>query len=281
MLQGQIMTKSKNLIFIVLAFIAGVILSVAFFQIQQRPDVDAGKLLIEKMTQGNVTILSNFNSIGDLEGYVVQSTGPNPQQGIIYTDNQGQYLISGVIVDKNGNNVNQMDFEKYVAPAAISNAYSSLNNVTWIEQGSPQAPHKAYVVFDPNCIYCHRLYNSLQAQIASGQLAVRWIPVGFLKASSAGKAYAILSAQNPVQAMQKNEQNFNESIEEGGITPVKNPPQAIKDQLNKNMQFMVQNQITVTPVILYKNSNGTPKTTMGMPDTSKLSALINNMGSSY
>jgi thiol:disulfide interchange protein DsbG len=150
-----------------------------------------------------------------------------------------------------------------------------------VEQGSPQAPHKAYVIFDPNCVYCHRLYAALQPQIASGQLTVRWVPVGFLKSSSPGKAYAILSAQNPVQALQKNEQNFNEAIEEGGITPVKNPSAAIKDQFNKNMQFMVQNQITATPVILFKNANGSPKSVMGLPDPSKMNSIINSMSSNY
>jgi len=275
------MTKNKNLILIIAGFLVGVILTIAFYAFRQMPNVDAGKLLIEKLTQGNVTVLSNFNSIGNLEGYVVQSTGTNPQQGIIYTDRQGQFIISGVIVDKNGNNVNQMDFEKYVAPAAISNAYNSLNNVSWVEQGPANAPHKAYIVFDPNCIYCHQLFNALQTQISSGQLAVRWIPVGFLKSSSAGKAYAILSAQNPLQALQKNEQNFNESIEEGGIAPLKNPSQAIKNEFNKNMQFMVQNQITATPVILYKNGSGTPKSVMGLPDPNKLNTAIKNMGSNY
>jgi len=255
--------------------------TVAIYAIQQRPNVEAGKLLIEKMTQGNVTIVSNFNSLGDLEGYVIQSTGPNAQQGVIYTDREGQYLVSGIIIDKNGNNVNQMDFEKYVAPIAVNNAYSHINSASYIEQGSASAPHKAYIMIDPNCIYCHQLYALLQPQIASGQLAVRWIPVGFLKASSAGKAYAILSAQNPVQALQKNEQNFNAAIEEGGIAPVKAPSAAVKDKFNKNMQFMVQSQLTVTPVILYKNANGSAKISMGMPAQSKLAALINSMGSNY
>jgi thiol:disulfide interchange protein DsbG len=121
----------------------------------------------------------------------------------------------------------------------------------------------------------------LQPMISSGQLAVRWIPVGFLKASSAGKVYAILSAKDPIQAMQKNEQNFNASIEEGGIAPVKNPSANVKALFTKNMQFMVQSQLTVTPVILYKNSNGTAKISMGMPEASKLNSMINSMGSSY
>ncbi|MDO8954391.1 MAG: thiol:disulfide interchange protein DsbG [Gammaproteobacteria bacterium] len=275
------MTKNKTIFSIIAAFVVGVILTMAFYAYQQRADVDAGKLLIEKVTQGNVTVLSNFNSLGDLEGYVVQSTGANPQQGVIYTDRQANYLISGVVIDTNGNNVNQADFEKYVAPVAVNNAYSNLGNATWVEQGSPQAPHKAYIMIDPNCIYCHQVYLALQPQIAAGKLAVRWIPVGFLKASSAGKVYAILGAQNPSQALQKNEQNFNNSIEEGGITPVKNPSAAIKDQFNKNMQFMVQSQLTVTPVILYKNTSGNPKISMGMPDPAKLNTLISKMGANY
>lgn len=275
------MTKNKSTLYSISAFLLGVIVTVAFYAFTHRTDVDAGKLLIEKATQGNVTVLSNFDSIGDLEGYIVQSTGPNPQQGIIYTDRQGQYLISGVIIDKNGNNINQADFEKYVVSAAVGTAYNNINNTTWVEQGQASAPHKAYIVFDPNCIYCHQLYMALQPQISSGQLAVRWIPVGFLKASSPGKVYAILSAKNPAQALQKNEQNFNESIEEGGITPVKNPSAAVKDEFTKNMQFMVQSQLTVTPVIMYKNTSGKAKILMGYPDPSKLNSIINSMGSDY
>ena len=52
-----------------------------------------------------------------------------------------------------------------------------------------------YVFVDPNCPFCHRLFQRLQPLIGPHHLTVHWIVAGFLRATSAGKAVAILGAR--------------------------------------------------------------------------------------
>jgi thiol:disulfide interchange protein DsbG len=274
----------KNKLFSIaslIAFVIGVIVTVLVYQFMDRANVDKSKALIEKLSQGNVTIVSNFDAIGGLEGFVVQGNDANSQQGIIYTDRQGNYLISGVVIDSNGNNIAQQDFEKYIAPNTANTAYANISMTTYVQQGNANAPHKMYAVMDPNCIFCHKLYMALQPYVQSGQLSVRWIVAGFLKSSSQGKALAILGASNPVAALAQNESNFNDSIEEGGIAPMNNPSAAVKAQFTNNMKFVVKSQISATPVILYKDQNGNSKMSMGGPDAAHLDAFINSLSSQF
>ncbi len=62
------------------------------------------------------------------------------------------------------------------------------------------APHKAIIIIDPNCIFCHTLYQQVQTLIDAGQLQVRWLPVPFRDPSSPGKAAAILNAGSDAAA---------------------------------------------------------------------------------
>lgn len=236
--------------------------------------------LVNQITNGDAVILNQFNAVGNLQGFVVQSSRNN-NQSIIYADNQGRYVIFGTIIGADGRNISQQNYQQYVAPQSANVAFNYVGSTAWIQQGSNSAPHQMYVVFDPNCIYCHRLYDALQPFIQSGQLAVRWLPVAFLKPTSNGRAYALLSSPNPVQMLAQNEKNFDEASENGGIPPLNNPSAAVQQQLQNNMAFLTEAQINATPALLYKTKNGSAKLDMGMVDASKLKDLISNVGQSF
>lgn len=76
------------------------------------------------------------------------------------------------------------------------------------------------IFVDPNCPYCHKLFMDLQPRIARANLTVRWIVVGILRASSAGKAVAILRSKKPLQALIMNEDHFSRAMGGGAIQPV-------------------------------------------------------------
>jgi thiol:disulfide interchange protein DsbG len=236
--------------------------------------------LINQITNGNAVILNQFNAIGNLQGFVVQSSHDN-NQSIIYADNQGRYIIMGTIIGADGRNISEQNFQQYIAPQSANVAFSYIGSTAWIQQGANTAPHQLYVIFDPNCIYCHRLYDALQPFIKKGQLAVRWLPVAFLKATSTGRAYALLSSSNPLQTLAQNENNFDESSENGGVPPLNNPSAAVQQQLQNNMAFLTEAQINATPALLYKTVNGSAKLDMGMIDATKLKDLISNVGKSF
>ena len=68
-----------------------------------------------------------------------------------------------------------------------------------------QEGHKGPVIydfFDPNCPYCHSMYDEEQALIQAGKLTVRYVPVAYLMPSSTPEAAALLQSPHPVFALQ-------------------------------------------------------------------------------
>lgn len=271
----------KLILAILLTAIICVAGTAAFFWWYLAPNMTKTTALITDVTHGEVTVLNQFPAVGNLQGFVVQST-QSGSQALVYADNQGKYLIfGGTLIGANGQNITNQNYQTYISPQSASIAFNYIGNVSYIQQGTNNAPHQSYIMFDPNCIFCHRLYEALQPAIASGKLAIRWVPVAFLKASSQGRVYAMLSSKDPLAMLQQNEKNFNEQTEDGGVPPMTSPSTQVVQQLQNNMAFLTETQIVSTPAILYKTANGTPKLYSGFGDPSKLNDLIQSFAQSF
>src|SRR5580698_3040556 len=86
-----------------------------------------------------------------------------------------------------------------------ASAVEQLQQTSVIVEGATGDKVKStiYVFMDPNCIFCHYAWEAFQPYEAVG-LQVRWIPLGFLKADSQGKAAALFDAADAV-ARERNE----------------------------------------------------------------------------
>ncbi len=136
--------------------------------------------------------------------------------------------------------------------------------------------HLLYVYFDPNCIYCHLLYERIQPYIRTGRVQVVWIPVVFLKSDSPGKAEAILSARNPAMALSLNEREFNTSDEEGGIRPLRHPATAIVRAVYENTRLLEVLGEVATPTLVFADRQGVIHIVPGMPR--RLGPVIDMLG---
>jgi hypothetical protein len=76
---------------------------------------------------------------------------------------------------------------------ALEQVLHATKGATWIAEGN--GPRLVYIFFDPNCPFCHKLYQEARPWVGRDGLQLRWIPVGILMPSSAGKAAAILEAK--------------------------------------------------------------------------------------
>lgn len=97
--------------------------------------------------------------------------------------------------------------------------------------GLANAPKVLYAFGDPNCIYCHYLYEGTKQYVASGLLQIHWTLVPIIELSSFGKSWAIYDGavpssarsadypSTPAGAWHYNEDHFNELSEQGGIAP--------------------------------------------------------------
>lgn len=240
----------------------------------------AAKVLIGKATGGKAIVMQTFVD-GPFQGFVLKGDQPNSPEGILFTDASGQYLISGNVLDQNLKSLTEAAFDQYISPEKAQAAWASVNTVSYVTMGKDDAPHKLYVVADPNCVFCHQFYQMTKADVDSGQLQIRWILGAFLKESSQGRAAAILGAADPAAAFVQNETNFVDASEEGGIAPMAKVPTNIMTEIQANMNFMVKNQFMQTPTLLYKNKQGTPMLYTGLPDAKQLQTLMSAMGSSF
>ncbi|MCF6802745.1 thiol:disulfide interchange protein DsbG [Thiotrichales bacterium 19S3-11] len=239
--------------------------------------------LIQKLTQNQAKISQSFNAIDGYKGYVIEpKTGGQKQ--ILFSDKNGN-LILGTIITPEGKNISEEYNQKYVVAPTAQTAFKSASKTSYITEGSDKAKHKMYIIFDPNCAYCHLLYKDLsQSKLTTdGTLQIRWIPVGFIKQDSAAKSASILASKNQANALNEDELNFNMQMESGGATPLKQTAanQKFFDQVKANNQYALSNGFNVTPVLIYKTDNDTYSYTPGYVNSAQFKQMLSNVSNSW
>lgn len=150
-----------------------------------------------------------------------------------------------------------------------------IQQATYVAEGDGQ--RLMYIFFDPNCPYCHRLYQSLRPWIGKNALQFRWIPVGILTASSEPKAAAILQAPSPLEALRKNEDDYGFSDNGdpgGGIAPAAKIGAKTHHELTANTALMQDQQVYGVPVMLYRDRSGDAQMRIGGATPAGLKALL-------
>ncbi|MFM0736480.1 thioredoxin fold domain-containing protein [Paraburkholderia xenovorans] len=165
----------------------------------------------------------------------------------------------------------KQDEPNYLAASTMP----ALNNASAIVEGASGKDVKStiYVFMDPNCIFCHYAWEALQPYEAAG-LQVHWIPLGFLKPDSMGKAAALLQSQNGPQLMRVLETRFSEKNESGGIDPLRDIPFATQMKINSNAQLFKKLGFDGTPTIIYMTSTGKWADVSGLPPLTSLPEIL-------
>ncbi|HEV3431938.1 MAG TPA: thioredoxin fold domain-containing protein [Paraburkholderia sp.] len=157
-----------------------------------------------------------------------------------------------------------------------ASAATRLQGASAIVEGASGANVKStlYVFMDPNCIFCHLVWKALQPYEAAG-LQVHWIPMGFLKPDSAGKAAALLQSKNSAVLLKELETHYSEKDESGGIAPLAHIPPTAQTQIDHNMQLFQDLGFEGTPTIIYQGSGGRWADLDGLPKLGMLPGILN------
>lgn len=248
---------------------------------------DAGSKAIMQITKGKAKITKEFDAVNGLKGYVIKPVAGG-RSLVVFSNKGGNYMFVGNIINKKGENLTQAYTEKYVNAELAKSALSDASKSVFFTDGSNSAPHKAYIIIDPNCIFCHKLYEELFPEIASGNVQVRWIPVGFLKPTSAGKAAALINAKDDATAsklLRADETHFNARHEEGGLKPLVKSDKGAEDAFAKvktNTAFFSKYGFQGTPTLIYID-NHTHKAAYfpGFVGGERFKQLINRLGKTW
>lgn len=157
----------------------------------------------------------------------------------------------------------------------VANALlADIDQATWVTQGA--GDRVLYIFFDPNCPYCHQLYEKLSPLVESEQLQLRWIPVDLLTNTSLAKAATILQASDPLAAFVNNEQDYNMSDEGpgGGVSPAEHILDQTKLDLAGNLSLLQGQNIAAVPVVVLRASDGEGFMFQGVPPDKTLQRVL-------
>lgn len=237
---------------------------------------------ISQLSNGQATILETFDGPAgtNLTGMAV-SLGQGRNM-IMYATKDGKYVFVGGIFGADGTNYSMQAAQKYLpnnpgltgstAPAQnVEQIFKDLDKAHAYLWGKSSAKKEIWVVMDPDCVFCHKIYMDAKPLVEKGDLKVNVIQVGFLKPDSIGKAAAIVGAPDPAAALAKDEEGFDASREEGGIRP-DTSNEAATAKVKANNQWMQAHGIGGTPYVIYRDKDGRPGVVPGYPQD--LAALL-------
>ncbi len=114
--------------------------------------------------------------------------------------------------------------------------------------GSAMSTRTIYVFFDAQCPHCAALWAA--SKPLKSQARFVWIPVGVLNATSTAQGAALLSAPDPVAAMDQHEASLNSKG--GGIGG--GGPDDKKEAVKRNTQLMTRFGFGSVPTVVAKHA---------------------------
>lgn len=153
---------------------------------------------------------------------------------------------------------------------------ADIQQAAWIRDG--KSTHVIYVFFDPNCPYCHKVFEMLRPQVQSGAVELRWVPIGKLMLTSLGKAAALLEDKDPTAALYRNERDFSrETGAFGGIEEEPLPREDTIRRLNANHALLRRSGNDAVPALLYRTKDGKANLVVGAPPAATLDAIVKSL----
>lgn len=136
--------------------------------------------------------------------------------------------------------------------------------------GSAMSARTAYVFFDAQCPHCGELWYA--AKPLKSQTKFVWIPVGLLNAASTTQGAALLTASDPIAAMDAHEASL--MARSGGMS-ADSATDAQKDMIRKNTELLNRFGFASIPTVVGTNATtGALVTHEGAMPTPALAGLL-------
>jgi thiol:disulfide interchange protein DsbG len=160
------------------------------------------------------------------------------------------------------------------APAApaLSNAqmYDLAAGANGFAVGPMMAANTAYIFFDTACPHCAVVWSS--AKPLAGKLRIVWIPVGFLSKMSGPRGAAILTAADPVKAMDQNESKV---LKGEPVADAPTPDAETDRKITANTDLLKKLGADGVPLIVYKHAKtGVYGAQAGQLNSDELAGLL-------
>lgn len=219
------------------------------------------------LTQQGAEIVAQFDVPAGMQGYIADFRG---QVITLYVTADDKYMFTGAMLDAQGNNLGEQAAQAYLSGPKSDKDWKQLEGSHWVLDGAPTAKRIVYTFTDPNCPYCKKFWQSARPWVDSGQVQIRHILVGILRADSQQKAAAILAADKPSVALAEHQVG----IPLAKLKPLSEHSADIRNQLTENHQIMMQMGVSATPATFYQDETGVVHKQMGLPPESMMTQIL-------
>lgn len=223
--------------------------------------------VIDTVEAHGLEVLGEFDAPGELRGFA----GVAGRQPVaVYVTPDGEHALVGQLVNVAGEDMGAAHLQRLVAGPMSERIWSQLGDSTWVADGSDDAPRVVYTFSDPNCPFCNRFWQAARPWVEAGKVQLRHVMVGVIKADSANKVAAILTAPSPSEMLARNEREYAR----GGIDGVATVPAGVRGQLDANQRLMHELGFQGTPGILFRDADGVVQRRAGMPAPGDLPTVL-------
>lgn len=210
---------------------------------------------LKKQSNQNMVLDKTFKASDGLTGYVVHLKNQPDVKSIIYSGNNGNFVVSGNVFDKTQGNISAKNADKYLSHEGYAEIFQSSQQLSGIVQGNPKNKHQVTLVIDPNSPTFPTTYKNLLNDVQTNVFSVKWVLLDYLKPNGPNTASAIMQAENPLKALADNAEHYNINSQTGGFTS--NTPavkQTIK-QLQAHWDFVQRFNLYHLPLTLFAAHN--------------------------
>lgn len=217
-----------------------------------------------------------FKARSKMTGIVVHKKDDIEDKTVFFMTPDKKTMIAGQLFDEKGDNASEaliranVDVDRAMkhlqdkgqaaqmngVPNALDISEDVLKDAPGVFAGvSGDVPSDArilYVFADPNCVFCHRMFEAIaknEAVLKELNVRVKWIPVAVLvKDDSEYKAEAII--KGGYDAFMENETKYNSATHRGGVTGI-NEPQYFELVKSNTKMFMSVMPNSGTPAYVW------------------------------
>jgi thiol:disulfide interchange protein DsbG len=142
---------------------------------------------------------------------------------------------------------------------------------TGFSVGNMMSTRVVYVMFDPQCPHCGRLWQSAKPLL--GQIRMVWAPIRFIGEISARQGATLLASKDPVADMDAHERSLD--AKRGGLVPPAEIAPELLAKVKANTELMPAIGAESVPFLVYKNpTTGQSASFEGAMETADLKKLL-------
>lgn len=137
--------------------------------------------------------------------------------------------------------------------------------------GAVMSAQTTYVLFDPQCPHCGRLWEA--SLPLHNTMKFVWVPISFGSPKSLPQGAALLAAAQPLESMNAHEKSLLSGS--GGMAASSNVPDELRQAIEANTKLLNSLGVDSVPFLIGKNrQTGAMITHTGAMDTAALSQLL-------